>query len=309
MKASTNDIFYHGTIEEFDYQNPDVGADGVFWTAKNKKIATTYIPVSGSKISMNTSHILSPSQNPEIIELQNKIGFNYYDVEWDNRGIKSYRIRGKQFEQFKKQEQQYYQKLVDIDKKEKEIKVLHNNDKDDMEIIDKWIAIVDEKKEIEQEWKKNDANDKMKQVINGYLEKIGYKGSGNWEDKSYVLKSHNNHIMPASYKAAGTLLQVVPKKELNMLDMRKSDEGDLTDPDHQRYDDFSKAEQKGYDGVIINDFAQSETHGNFGHTSYGFFQKTLPFLTITVIDTKATHPDSLYERIMISESILTQMRK
>ena len=35
---------------------------------------------------------------------------------------------------------------------------------------------------------------------------------------------------------------------------------------------FQKVEKDGYDGIKINDYAQVESEGNFGHTSIGLFE-------------------------------------
>lgn len=42
-------------------------------------------------------------------------------------------------------------------------------------------------------------------------------------------------------------------------------------PAHNNIDLFQKAEQAGYDGISIWDFAQSKQYGNVGHESIGIF--------------------------------------
>jgi hypothetical protein len=48
-------------------------------------------------------------------------------------------------------------------------------------------------------------------------------------------------------------------------------EGDLTDVQYNEFDFFEELERRGFDGLLIDDFAQSEEWGNFGHLSVGLF--------------------------------------
>jgi len=61
---------------------------------------------------------------------------------------------------------------------------------------------------------------------------------------------------------------------LNLLDLSIG-EGDLSDPTHKRIDLFRKAEADGFDGVIIDDFAQSDDCGNVGHRAIGLFERAV----------------------------------
>lgn len=48
-------------------------------------------------------------------------------------------------------------------------------------------------------------------------------------------------------------------------------EGDLTDVQYNKLEAFRELERRGYDGVLIDDFAQSDHWGNLGHLSVGLF--------------------------------------
>jgi hypothetical protein len=65
-------------------------------------------------------------------------------------------------------------------------------------------------------------------------------------------------------------------------------EGDLMDVQYHRHDMFQKAKQDGYDGIKIDDFAQLEEYGNFGHASIGLFYKDKIRIK-KIID--ASHPE------------------
>jgi hypothetical protein len=74
-------------------------------------------------------------------------------------------------------------------------------------------------------------------------------------------------LMSADWYIQGTLL-VTLSDGLEWRDLRSGEEGDLMDLEYHRYGDFAQAERDGVDGVIINDFAQTD-EGNLGHVSYG----------------------------------------
>lgn len=100
-------------------------------------------------------------------------------------------------------------------------------------------------------------------------------------------------ILPADYHAPGEVFVFSPTGgDLRMADWIDGNarEGDLQAPDHLRLGDFRALEEAGYDGVIMPDFCQSETWGNVGHTSWGFFRSGLPKLQL-VDSFPATHHD------------------
>jgi hypothetical protein len=45
----------------------------------------------------------------------------------------------------------------------------------------------------------------------------------------------------------------------------------LTNPDYHKRELFNRVKEAGYDGIIINDWAQSKNFGNVGHISIGLF--------------------------------------
>jgi hypothetical protein len=131
-------------------------------------------------------------------------------------------------------------------------------------------------------------------VINDYLMNVlGYKPTSQDYDNNFQwkLKMDGNSIMPANFQLKGKLFILIPNQDLNIYDMTYggSIEGDLTDLDYHKTDFFDKLEQKGYDGVKINDFAQSNDQGNFGHTSIGLFKQALPKVDKEVVQDVVHH--------------------
>lgn len=128
---------------------------------------------------------------------------------------------------------------------------------------------------------------KYRDVIN-YIENVlGYKG----ENGMYRIKQDRSHkFAPAHYKLPGTLFILIGKSRLRLFDLTGgSDEDDLMDPTYNKIILFRKAQEAGYDGVRINDFAQSKIWGNIGHRSIGIFPSGLAKLQIE--NTQATNFD------------------
>jgi len=89
----------------------------------------------------------------------------------------------------------------------------------------------------------------------------------------YKIRMNLGEIKRADYKIDGQLfiMSVKPCENLKLYDYRRSSGGDLQDPEYNHLKNFKKIREMGYDGVIINDFVQSENWGNVGHTSTGLF--------------------------------------
>ena len=99
------------------------------------------------------------------------------------------------------------------------------------------------------------------------LKKLGYEPD---EHGTYEIKYHNDEIVPADFKQESTLHIFTGIENLSLYDLRGG--GDLMNPDYWRSEEFKLCEKAGYDGVIIDDFAQSKSMGNYGHTSFGLFE-------------------------------------
>jgi len=92
---------------------------------------------------------------------------------------------------------------------------------------------------------------------------------------------------------------------LRILDISEG-EGDLLNLQYHKLDSFQQAKQDGYDGVKIDDFAQSETFGNYGHSSIGLFNKDKIKIK-KVID--ASHPDEGESREMHSNAYKSSLNE
>ena len=90
----------------------------------------------------------------------------------------------------------------------------------------------------------------------------------------------------SSWKLPGFLWIIQPPHDLKFYDMTGESSGDLTDPHYHHIHRFIALHEAGYDGVIIDDFAQSPTWGDVAHISYGFFAHAIPKLVSTRIPAK-----------------------
>ncbi len=96
----------------------------------------------------------------------------------------------------------------------------------------------------------------------------------------------------------GRLFIVVPKRDLKIYDTTwgGTRDGDLTDVDYHKHNWFETAREKGYDGIRITDFAQSEDQGNFGHLSIGLFRNTLKDVNIEEVTASHQLIGNAYEK-------------
>ena len=92
-------------------------------------------------------------------------------------------------------------------------------------------------------------------------------------------------IMPGDWRLPGRLLVTIGDG-LDLADLRRGDEGDLTAVEYHDHAGFAAARAAGRDGVKINDFAQSERWGNVGHVSHGIFPEVaarLPWVEVPAV--------------------------
>lgn len=240
--AKSNDIIlpqgavlYHGTGEKFDMSKPRGGGyDNIFWTTQSKAIAKTYIPVAHGIIYTDSKHVVSPSTNPTIVNIQKAIGIVYDPSTFKENGsqIVSWRTPP-----------------VFLDER------FLNNETQKCEYVNK----------------------KMKEVFN-------YDPEGSGCYTSWKVKiGENSTPQRSDYRLQGRLFSVKLNRDFRIWDKTEGGytEGDLMDVDYQKIDLFRLIESKGYDGIKINDFCQSEDYGNVGHTSIGLFNNSLKDVTIT----------------------------
>ena len=120
--------------------------------------------------------------------------------------------------------------------------------------------------------------------------KSDYDGNHQWT----IHHDNNMEYAPSDYFMKGRLFILVPQRDLKLFDMTHggSEGADLQDRQYYEIDLFRKLEANGYDGVKINDHAQTEEFGNFGHFSYGIFRHALKDLKKEVLK-DVQHPMNL----------------
>lgn len=256
---------YHATGEEFKEGSNlrGGGYDNIVWTTQEPVISQTYIPISGSRIhGVKTSQFNKPSKDAYITNMQKEMGIEFSDVSWAWRNgfdSPSYKRRGNQFK----------------------------------DIYDKY-----ENKEIS--W--SDVEKTILGKINEYIEKnYHYKPNrpdsyGN--DHSWTFKLDGDKIMPDDYKMKGRLYVLTLEQDLKIFDNTYGGaiEGDLTNLEYHQLDNFIKMAEAGYDGVKINDYAQSVDQGNFGHRSIGLFPAGMKKVSVEIINGVVHHElDSHYQ--------------
>lgn len=297
---------FHGTGEEIEGGLGTGGYDGILWTSKSSAIAQSYIPVSGITSRMDSQAFTKPSER--LAPFQKQIGIEF-DADYDAYGkATSYAIISPQiFKDADDSERQALRHLMDVEKSTKAIKEeMQTKYKNsgfvftpeqeaeldaDVKKEDKALADL---KAAEATYQNADAQLIKNQYVNQKLKELGYEPLEKGHDENYQwkLKKSENQILPGDYRRKGQLYIIKPKRKMKLYDMAMGNEPDLTERQYHELDTFDWAMQNGYDGVKINDFAQTESHGNIGHISYGFFKNAIKDLEMTAIN-DVVHPKEL----------------
>jgi len=294
---------FHGTGERFDKrQTRPGGYDDIFWTTDSSAIAQTYIPRSPSTYHINTSHILEPTTNPSLINLQRKIGINYdtSTFETDGNVITSYKSPNI-FKKFNDKKYKLLSKLMAIEKLLKKYAAYADKytyrdiDKVNKDFFKKWSKLEDLKEDILQKYRKYSSREPLFDFVNMKMKNLGYKPEeySYTKDFNWNIPYSGDEPQSGDFVYTGRLFIVKPKRDLKLYDATNGGkrEGDLMDLDYHKHEWFEMAKEKGYDGIKINDFAQSNDYGNVSHYSYGFFENTIKDLDIKEIKAKHNNLD------------------
>lgn len=290
-----NTLLFHGTIEEYDYKNIRPGGyDEIFWTCQQSGIAQLYIPVSGSALYTNLDALIDMRRYEDNKKILNQLGIIYTDYEKDgnNYSYKEADIFNEYSELCEKIDAEVYELHKKLDEYKKKERELYNNHHDvDMdEFFKQYLELETEYEEKMKYSREHNLSKYKKDYIKNKLAELGYDP----DDRGiYKLKMNDGYIIPFNENTTGKLLIMHTLRDFKILDITfgETRESDLTDLDYHDIELFRYAENNGYDGIKITDFAQSETHGNVGHYSIGLFRKTLKDLDIETID--AVHPNQI----------------
>lgn len=106
-----------------------------------------------------------------------------------------------------------------------------------------------------------------------------------WESFSvdtYIDDEGRYHVLPPGTCRTGRLFVARPRRDMKIYVMAH-EEGDLMSPQYHAVKAFAALAERGYDGVLINDFAQSKEWGNLGHFSVGIFPHAVGDLEATSV--------------------------
>jgi len=259
-----NTVLYHGTIESYDTrQIAGGGSDNIFWTASKPILARMYIPSKESSTSFSIRHLLYNQD---------------YEKERQSLGI-TQAVQNKAYEI----DHEAYKKLKYWDDLNKEFnrrfKEMDSAGQYEMpqKFWDDWGEAENNAIEAKKNWRSSETL--LKNYAIRKLKNLGYKVEGDYVTD--VVKDAEGNLLPANTKSVGKVLKVLCQRDFKFFNMALGREGDLTEPQHTMYSQFQNIENAGYDGVVINDFAQSDFMGNYGHIAYGFFEKALKDLKVS----------------------------
>lgn len=268
-------MLYHGTIESFDRRKLRTGGDGVFWTAKQRVIAKSYIPKSGVSTISTVERLVEP-ESIGLLGIPNGVLSRI-----DQASAVAARNR-----------MGAYRELQTLRGELRELDAItgrlpHDHPKWDE--YDRVIAAMENAEKVIEDNPDTGHGKRMKLVINK-LRTLGFELPDDPRRIPYSAIRYrivDGRIAPASYKDEGRLLTIELLADAKVYDMRGV--GDLMEPAYNMLGTFRQLESRGFDGVLIDDYAQTEYYGNYGHESIGFFKGAVSKLVVKQVE-KATHP-------------------
>jgi hypothetical protein len=259
---------YHGTMADLEGAMQPSPYDGCLWLADSAVVARCYIPSSPGRAWTSLEFLTAPPTKDSLLRhYQEQLGIAFRDIDYKGE------IRAQSFRY-----PEIHERLMDgVPLPEK---ADFGTENDYYRALFGW---QDEQKR------------RFQAFVAGKLRDLGYEIPEDFRpDATLELKTSMrdgvDRILPNEHQP-GTLLAFTPGRSLVIYDMTEggSREGDLTDLDYHKVGTFRRLEAMGYDGVKINDFAQSRSHGNVGHTSIGIFRGAIPDL-LEVGRTVSAHP-------------------
>lgn len=128
--------------------------------------------------------------------------------------------------------------------------------------------------------------------IHDYVRSLGYEPSSSgvaWLKNELVrIPDAAGQMKPtfqfrrADWNMQGRLFILSGFRSMRFANIAEA-EGDLTNVQYHELGLFRELEAQGFDGVVINDFAQTENWGNLGHLAFGFFAAAARRLSFTSI--------------------------
>lgn len=268
------EVLYHGTVESFDKRKTTTAPyDNMFWTSDDMMIARTYIPSKSSYMSTSIDSLIRDEDHENIRKslglTQRIIKYAWEKQEEGYQKLKYWEEKHKGFIAKNKELEKDFTKYTD-------------------DFFQQWSVAEDNYRKAQKEMKW--ADHYLKLFVTHKMKQFGYEPTGYSKDYfTKIFTDDDGYLLPFSSKSVGKVLKVICKRDFKFYNYAYGREGDLMDVDYHKLDLFRKVEEKGYDGIIINDYAQSDYHGNYGHLSIGFFKNSMKDLTIKDIRNQ-THP-------------------
>lgn len=292
----TGEKLYHGTGVSFDVRKVGTGGyDSILWTTNNPIVSRYYIPSTHGatmfvQLERSIIHQFLNKEDPwySIVTKQLGISPSMAKVLLDkaskinNAWVRLYNLNDEHRRRYK-----ILEKEVDLVYKSGDEKRMDKIDEEMDGVLKDWNRTED----VLRKFKSIDNFYYLGKAIAQRLEKL-YHYKLTKGDTSYdkMFFAEDGSLLPANHKIKGKLIVLVPKRNLKLYNHAHGIEGDLMDVQYHDHDVFRSVESKGYDGIVINDFAQSDVHGNVGHISYGLFRSTIKDCKIMSLQ-KQTHPD------------------
>lgn len=243
-------LYFHGTCENIVGPLRPGGYDSLLWFADSPMIAQNYIPATGSKSSYQV-----PKNQWELEATVTPPRQNSSSIDFSAALVMGHRLTYAAFDQYGR--------------------------------CNSW------------QWNDGKEPSPTRADVRSYLESQGYDTEAALQDSGMMwvkigdllphdIPGTDIHVyvdtpLPAHYLMPGQLF-MIPREDFKLHDIATDKEGDLTDLDYHKHSLFEAARAAGFDGMQINDFAQTDHWGNLGHYAYGLFAEAAAKIEPYAID-------------------------
>lgn len=143
---------------------------------------------------------------------------------------------------------------------------------------------------------------RYREVVAFIQNELGYVA----DNGMYRVKEHavdgQYVVMPADWSLQGRVFMALDDG-LRFKDIRLSGESDLCVKEHMGYDAFEEAAREGWDGVIINDFCQTDDYGNVGHLSFGIGRESAAAVEWISAEARRCQIDPLFDGARVTDAV------
>jgi len=268
------------------------GLDGMVWFAGNPAIAQMYIKQHG-RVGFTADQILDPrfeDRGRRLDQVRRYLGLEHdpYKYVWEMPDPRGWR----ESDELIKKRRELASREKRVKKYEEEIReTKREGDAERAEAFRGFIKSLEKKirrvKDLITSMRRAASKDKLKMLLRDRgifpVEGSGFKSPIAGDLYDFMFTEDDRLVLPGEGEADGRLYIAKTKRDMILQSTATGDEDSFIDPAFGDFEAFEEAKRDGYDGVLIDDYAQSEGEFHTLHLSVGLFPENVKDLQIRVI--------------------------